>query len=80
MVDAVDIETWIKDNWQADDLSIEVKGDGYHFEALLVSDMFEGQNRLARHRLVYAALGDKMQEVIHALSIKAMTNQEYKDK
>ena len=40
--------------------AIDVTGDGQHFEALIVSDAFRGLSRLARHRLVYAALGDRM--------------------
>lgn len=44
-----------------------------HFNVLIVSEMFAGMAPLARHRAVYAALGDMMQTDIHALSIKAST-------
>ena len=37
---------------------LEVDGDGRHFNALIVSPAFEGKSRVARHQLVYAALGD----------------------
>ena len=50
--------------------------DGVHFEATVVSDAFAGKLPLARHRAVYAALGDMMETDIHALSIKALTPQE----
>ena len=51
---------------------VDVHGeDGVHFEALVVSDAFRGKLPLARHRLVYAALGDMMQTDIHALAIRA---------
>jgi acid stress-induced BolA-like protein IbaG/YrbA len=53
--------------------SIEVAGDGQHFEAVIVSDAFRGLSRLARHRLVYAALGDRMRAEIHALSMTTLT-------
>ena len=76
MVEAQEIETWIRENWQGGEATVQVKGDGYHFEAKVVSEDFAGKNRLARHRLVYATLGDKMAEIIHALSIKAVTPEE----
>ena len=44
-----------------------------HFNVLIVSDAFEGQSLLKRHRLVYSALGDAMETDIHALSIRAYT-------
>ncbi len=43
-----------------------------HFDVLIVAEAFAGQPRLARHRLVYAALGELMQTDIHALSVKAL--------
>ena len=36
---------------------LQVEGDGRHFSALIVSPTFEGKSRVARHQLVYAALG-----------------------
>ncbi|MGY3264913.1 BolA family protein [Lysobacter sp. HA35] len=44
-----------------------------HFKVTLVSDRFAGMASLARHRAVYAALGDLMTTDIHALSIEART-------
>ncbi len=44
-----------------------------HFNVVIVSEAFAGMAPLARHRAVYAALGDMMQTDIHALSIKAQT-------
>ncbi len=58
---------------------IEVRGDGSHFEALIVSDAFEGKRLIARHQVVYAALGDRMKEEIHALSMKTLTPEEYRN-
>jgi acid stress-induced BolA-like protein IbaG/YrbA len=55
---------------------VVVDGDGHHFNALVVSRDFEGRTRLERHRLVYAALGDRMREEIHALSMRTLTPQE----
>lgn len=57
--------------------AVDVAGDGQHFEALIVSDAFRGLSRLARHRLVYAALGDRMRAEIHALSMTTITPEEH---
>ena len=52
------------------------RSGGGHFAVTIVSAAFAGHNLLARHRLVYDALGDAMQTDIHALSIKAYTPEE----
>ncbi len=53
---------------------VEVHGDdGVHFEAVVISDAFAGKLPLARHRMVYATLGDLMGGAIHALSLKTLT-------
>lgn len=57
---------------------LEVIGDGQHFQALIVSAAFEGKNRVQRHQLVYRALGDRMREEIHALSMQTLTPAEWK--
>lgn len=56
---------------------LEVMGDGQHFEALIVSAAFEGKSRVQRHQLVYAALGDRMRQEIHALSMRTLTPSEW---
>jgi acid stress-induced BolA-like protein IbaG/YrbA len=56
---------------------VEVEGDGRHFFATIVSAQFEGASRIARHQLVYRALGDRMREQIHALSMKTLTPAEW---
>ena len=56
---------------------LEVGGDGEHFQALVVSREFAGRNRVQRHQLVYAALGDRMREEIHALSMRTLTPEEW---
>ncbi len=57
---------------------VEVVGDGEHFQALVVSGAFEGKSRVQRHQLVYAALGERMREEIHALSMRTLTPKEWK--
>ena len=44
-----------------------------HFDVTVVSDRFEGQNRIQRHRMVYDALTQLLATDIHALRIKAFT-------
>ena len=57
---------------------LEVDGDGRHFFATIVAAAFEGETRVRRHQRVYAALGDRMREQIHALSMKTLTPAEWK--
>jgi acid stress-induced BolA-like protein IbaG/YrbA len=54
--------------------------DNTHFEALVVSDQFAGQGRIRRHQMVYATLGALMGREIHAMSILAMTPEEWADR
>ncbi len=56
---------------------LEVRGDGAHFEALIVSAAFAGLSRVRRHQLVYAALGDRMREEVHALSMTTLAPDEW---
>ena len=56
---------------------LEVQGDGRHFFATIVSTEFAGLARVRRHQRVYEALGDRMREQIHALSMKTLTPAEY---
>ena len=56
---------------------VEVIGDGQHFQAVVVSLAFEGKSRVQRHQLVYQALGERMREEIHALSMKTLTPEEW---
>lgn len=54
-----------------------VSDDQTHFEATVISSAFAGQRALQRHQLVYAALGDRVGREIHALSIQALTPEEW---
>ena len=69
------VRQYIADNLDCQHL--EVSGDGAHFEALIVSPVFEGKRTLARHQAVYQALGDRMRAEIHALSMRTLTPSEY---
>jgi acid stress-induced BolA-like protein IbaG/YrbA len=57
---------------------VDVRGDdGVHFEALIVSPAFQGVARVRRHQMVYAALGERMREEIHALSMHTLSPEEW---
>ncbi|TXH62599.1 MAG: BolA family transcriptional regulator [Burkholderiaceae bacterium] len=75
MVTPENVKRYIAEGLACDRL--EVSGDGQHFEALIVSPLFEGKRLVQRHQLVYAALGDRMRAEIHALSMKTLTPSEF---
>lgn len=52
------------------------RSGGGHYAVTIVSERFAGQPMLARHRLVYQALGDLMQREVHAVRITALTPDE----
>ena len=72
---AADVRRYIAEGLECEELQVD--GDGRHFDALVVSSAFEGKSRVQRHQLVYAALGERMREEVHALSIKALTPAEW---
>jgi BolA protein len=54
------------------------EGGGTHWRLAIISPRFAGQSAVARHRLVYQAIGELMQNPIHALAITAQTPEETK--
>ena len=56
-----------------------VSGDGSHFEAVVVSKEFSGKRLIQRHQIVNRALGSQMGNEIHALSMKTLTPEEWRD-
>lgn len=75
-------EALIKELIQAGipDAEVTVDGDGTHFEAVIVSQEFAGKTAVQKHQLVYKALGDKMGNEIHALSMQTLTPEEWQEK
>ena len=59
--------------------SASVSGDGQHFEAVVVSEAFANKSMVQQHKLVYQALGNKMQGEIHALSLRTYTPEQWAD-
>jgi acid stress-induced BolA-like protein IbaG/YrbA len=72
---ATDVERFIAAGLACEHLQVE--GDGRHFFATIVSSEFEGTSRVARHQRVYRALGERMREQIHALSMRTLTPAEW---
>ena len=75
MVDPDQIKGWIEGGLPCE--HVEVRGDGHHFEAVIVSAAFSGKSRVQRHQLVYAALGSRMHAEIHALSMQTYTPEDW---
>jgi stress-induced morphogen len=55
-------------------------GSESHFKVVIVSDAFEGQTLISRHRAVNASLADELHAGLHALSIHAYTPQQWRDR
>jgi len=73
-VDPADVKQMIERGLP--DAQVEVRdltGAGDHFEAVVVSETFEGKGLVERHQAVYNALGDAMRAQVHALSLKTLT-------
>ena len=75
MVTPEAIQIYIREKLACEHLTVE--GDGAHFQAVIVSTAFTGKSRVQRHQIVYAALGDRMREEIHALSMQTLTPAEW---
>ncbi len=71
------VHQYIADHLDCENLV--VNGDGAHFQALIVSKEFEGKRTIARHQLVYQALGERMRAEIHALSMRTLTPDEFEE-
>jgi acid stress-induced BolA-like protein IbaG/YrbA len=76
MVQPEQLKQYIADGLECE--HVEVAGDGHHFEAVIVSAHFRGKSRVQQHQLVYRALGDRMREEVHALSMKTLTPEEWR--
>ena len=75
MVTPEQVKSYIEQGLECE--HVEVAGDGHHFEAVVVSAAFRGKNKVQQHQIVYRALGDRMREEIHALSMKTHTPEDW---
>ena len=76
MVTSESIRIHIENTLQCELVRVE-GDDGYHFSAIIVSAEFQGKNMVQQHQLVYSALGKKMEQEIHALSMKTLTPEQW---
>ncbi|MEO7065325.1 MAG: BolA/IbaG family iron-sulfur metabolism protein [Rhodanobacter sp.] len=74
-MDSAGIQTLIENGLSGAQATVN-SDDDVHFEATVIASQFSGKLPLARHRLVYATLGDLMGGVIHALALKTLTPEE----
>jgi len=73
-MEAGDIERMIRESIPDAKVVIEdLRGDGDHYSALVVSDAFKGKSRVAQHQMVYAALQGRMGGELHALALQTAT-------
>lgn len=56
----------------------DLTGTQDHFQALVISEAFQGKTMVEQHQMVYRALGDFMKEAIHALALKTFTPEQWK--
>ncbi len=76
-MDAREIERLIRQDLPDADVVIEdLRGDGDHYAARVVSASFTGKSRVQRHQLVYKALKGRMGGELHALALKTVTPDE----
>ncbi len=75
MVNPEQVKTYIEQGLACE--LVRVEGDGHHFEAVIVSAAFQGKNKVQQHQIVYRALGDRMREEIHALSMQTHTPEDW---
>ena len=72
MLSAEEVRAYILQGLACEYVAV-VGNDGQHFEAVVVSSEFAGSSRVQQHQRVYRALGERMREEIHALSLRTFT-------
>ena len=76
-LDAATIERLIKEGLPDAQVTIEdLRGDGDHYAALVVSPAFKGKSRVQQHQMVYAALGGHVGNALHALALQTSVPQD----
>ena len=74
-----DIAALIEQNLAGARAQVETDGQG-HYEATVVASAFAGKRSLQRHQLVYATLGSRVGNEIHALALKTYTPEEWAER
>ena len=70
-ISKTELESLIKESIMDSKVSInDLKGDGDHYSATIISKSFKGKTRVEQHKMVYDALKGKMGNELHALMLK----------
>ena len=70
-IDVATLERLIKDGLPGAEVTIEdLRGDGYHYAAHVISAAFKGKSRVQQHQMVYQALRGRMGNELHALALQ----------
>ncbi len=78
LITAENIKQYIETSLPCDQVQVE-GDDGHHFHAVIVSAEFRDKSMIQQHQLVYKALGDRMKQEIHALSMKTYTPEQWSE-
>jgi len=69
-----DLEKYIRERLPDSKITIEdLRGDGDHYSATIISKSFEGKSKIEQHKMVYDSLKGKMGNELHALMLKTRT-------
>ena len=78
-MDPADLKALIQAEWP--DCTIEVSGDGRHFDLVIVGDVFEGARKIKRQQMVYAILNEHIAEgTVHAVNMQTYTPAEWQSR
>ncbi len=73
-MDAAEIERLIREALPDARITIDdLRGDGDHYAAQVVSTSFKGKSRVQQHQMIYQALGGRMGDALHALALQTTT-------
>lgn len=78
-MEAGEIKALLQAQWP--DCTVEVSGDGRHFDLVIVGDVFEGARKIKRQQMVYAILNEHIAAgTIHAVNMQTFTTSEWQDR
>jgi acid stress-induced BolA-like protein IbaG/YrbA len=74
MMPIEDLRALLENGFPQSEIVLEnPQGDGEHYQALIVSSLFEGKSMVEQHQMVYRALGGAMHQAVHAFALKTYT-------
>ena len=77
--EALDLHHFEVKDFTGRHLNHNLHDGGFHLEAVIVSEAFQNNSLVARHKMVYQSLGELMKHEIHALSMKTLTIKEWEE-